>query len=222
MSLEDIQADLELEAKNTAVIVVDMENDFVAEGAPLETPMGRAFVDELNTFLTECRDAGSQIVYTTHVHRESGCDMGTMADIWVPIEQQAGLVDETEGVEIYDPISPEEDDILIKKHRYSGFYGTDLDIILRNSGIENVVITGVTTENCCAMTARAAQFRDYDVVFLADLTGTFDYPDQGYGERSAQEIHETVCTIMGTSVGTLATADDVLETFGRRAVASDD
>ncbi|WP_165874806.1 cysteine hydrolase family protein [Natrarchaeobius oligotrophus] len=222
MSLDDVEADLEIDPEETAVIVVDMENDFVAEGAPLETPMGRAFADELEAFLEGCRDAGSQIIYTTHVHRESGCDMGTMADIWAPIEQRAGLVDETEGVEIYDQIAPQDDDILIKKHRYSGFYGTDLDIILRNSGIENVVITGVTTENCCAMTAREAQFRDYRVVFLADLTGTFDYPDQGFGERSAQEIHETVCTIIGTSVGTLATADDVLEAFGTRAVASDD
>lgn len=221
MALEDVEADLDIDPETTAIIVVDMENDFVEEGAPLETPMGRAFVDELDGLLDASRAAGALVVYTTHAHRASGCDRGTMADIWAPIGNGEGLVDETRGTDIYDPIAPEADDILIKKHRYSGFYGTDLDIILRNSGIETVVITGVTTENCCAMTAREAQFRDYDVVFLADLTGTFPYPDQGFGERTPEEIHETVCTIMGTSVGTLATADDVLEAFEQPLAADD-
>ncbi len=221
MSLEDIEPDLKLESESTAIIVVDMQNDFVEEGAPLETPMGRKFAGKLNDLLETSRDAGATVIYTTHAHRESGCDKGTMADLWVPIDEGAGLVDGTRGIEIYDEVAPKEDEVVIKKHRYSGFYGTDLDIILRNSGIETVVITGVTTENCCAMTAREAQFRDYNVVFLADLTGTFPYPDQGYGERSPQEIHETVCTIMGTSVGTLATAADVVEAFKRPVTADD-
>ncbi|QLG63070.1 cysteine hydrolase family protein [Halorarum salinum] len=221
MGLEDVSADLSLDSDSTAVIVVDMENDFVEEGAPLETE-GRQFVDKMATFLDECRDTGMEVVYTTHAHRESGCDMGTMADIWPPIANQDGLVDGTRGIEIYDEVRPKEDELVIKKHRYSGFYGTDLDTILRNAGIETVIITGVTTENCCAMTAREAQFRDYDVVFLADLTGTFDYPDQGFGSRDAQEIHETVCTIMGTSVGTLATSEDVVDALESRTVSADD
>lgn len=221
MGLEDINPDLDLDPEETAIIVVDMENDFVEEGAPLETSMGRAFVDELDGLLDVSRDADAMVIYTTHVHRESSCDKGTMADLWAPVDAGDGLVDGTRGVEIYDPIAPKEEDILIKKHRYSGFYGTDLDIILRNSGIENVVITGVTTENCCAMTARDAQFRDYNVVFLADLTGTFPYPDQGFGACTPNEIHETVCTIMGTSVGTLATVDDVVEAFEAPVPADD-
>ena len=67
---------------------------------------------------------------------------------------------------------------IIKKHRYSGFFGTDLDIILREWGIDTVIISGTTTENCCHATARDAMFRNYRVVFLSDVTATYDYPDQ--------------------------------------------
>jgi nicotinamidase-related amidase len=56
---------------------------------------------------------------------------------------------------------------VIKKHRYSGFFGTDLDIILREWGIDTVIISGTTTENCCHATARDAMFRNYRVVFLS-------------------------------------------------------
>lgn len=68
--------------RHAAIIVVDMENDFVAAGASLETPMGRAFVPQLHEFLEACRAKGIFVVYTTHVHREDGTDMGRFADIW--------------------------------------------------------------------------------------------------------------------------------------------
>ena len=61
---------------------------------------------------------------------------------------------------------------MVKKHRFSAFHGTDLDVILRGWGIERVIISGTTTENCCMSTARDAMFHDYHVVFLSDATGT--------------------------------------------------
>ena len=57
-----------------------------------------------------------------------------------------------------------------KKHRYSAFFGTDLDIILREWGVDTVIILGTTTENCCHATGRDAMFRNYRVVFLSDAT----------------------------------------------------
>jgi nicotinamidase-related amidase len=82
---------------------------------------------------------------------------------------------------MHSDLEPASDEIVIKKHRYSGFFDTDLDIVLRSRGIETVVIIGTTTENCCHATARDAMFRDYFVVFPADGTGTLDYPDVGRG-----------------------------------------
>jgi hypothetical protein len=84
---------------------------------------------------------------------------------WPPIASRAGLVDGEPGIEIYPEIGPQGNDIVIKKHRYSGFYGTDLEIVLRGLGVDTVIVTGVTTENCCHATARDAMFRDYKVVF---------------------------------------------------------
>ena len=174
-----------IDPKSTAVIVVDMENDFVAEGAPMDTPMGREIIPKLQQLLGHARETGMRVIYTTHVHRRDGSDMGLYGEIWPPIEMRAGLVDGEPGIEIYDEVAPAENEPVIKKHRYSGFMGTDLDMILRTEKIETVAVTGVTTENCCHATARDAMFNGYRVAFISDATGTFDYPDIGFGEIPA-------------------------------------
>ncbi len=194
-----------IDPQRTALIVVDMENDFVAPGAPMETPAGRAMLPTLKRALTCCRKQGIQIIYTTHAHRRDGCDMGRFADLWLPIRHGTGLVDGEPGIEIYPEIAPQAEEFIIKKRRYSAFYGTDLEIILRGLGINTVVISGVTTENCCHATARDALFRDYKVVFLSDATATFDYPDVGQGEMAAAEVHRVT---FGDPLGLHCPCDD--------------
>ena len=103
-----------LNPKKTAVLVIDMENDFVKEGAPMYTPMGNKFVKPLSVFLDACRQQGMMIIYTTHVHRKSGVDMGAFGQLWEPIGSQTGLVDGTPGIEIYPDIAPKGDEIVIK------------------------------------------------------------------------------------------------------------
>src|SRR5690606_32151724 len=116
-----------------------------------------------------------------------------------PIASRAGLIDGTPGIDIYPELAPAPGDHVIKKHRYSGFYGTDLDIILRDCGIDTVIVSGTTTENFCHATARDAMFRNYRVVFLSDATGTFDYPDVGFGAMSADEVHKATLAILSVS-----------------------
>ena len=181
------------------MIVVDMQNDFVAAGAPMETPAARAIVPRLAAALKLCRSAGIRIVYTAHVHRRDGSDMGLFDDIHPPIASRAALVDGTEGVEIYSELAPEPGEHVIKKHRYSGFFGTDLDIILREWGIDTVVISGTTTENCCHATARDAMFRNYRVVFLSDATATYDYPDRGFGPMPNAQVHNATLVVLAAS-----------------------
>ena len=79
-----------------------------------------------------------------------------------------------------------------------------------------VVIAGVTTENCCHATARDALFRDFRVVFLADATATFDYPDRGYGSMSADEVHRATLVILAASTAEVIAT----ETFVARATAA--
>src|SRR5262249_16788178 len=94
------------------------------------------------------------VIYRAHVHRRDGCDMGLFDDSHPPIANRAALVDGTPGVNIYPELAPAPGEHVIKKHRYSGFFGTDLDIILREWGVDTVIIAGTTTENCCHATAR--------------------------------------------------------------------
>jgi ureidoacrylate peracid hydrolase len=200
----------EIDPSKTALIIVDMENDFVAEGAPMQANMAPIVVPALKRAIAHARDTGMRVIYTTHAHRRDGCDMGMYATLWPPIGQRAGLVDGETGIEIYDELKPLDDEIVIKKHRYSAFYGTDLDIILRGTETKTVIVTGVTTENCCHATARDALFHDYEVVFLSDATGTFDYPDVGQGAMSAEEVHKASLVILSVSTAHVMTVDEMI------------
>jgi ureidoacrylate peracid hydrolase len=142
-----------IDPAKTAMIVVDMQNDFVAAGAAMETPAARAMVPRLAEALKFCRGTGMHVIYTAHVHRRDGSDMGLFV-MHPPIAERAALVDGTPGVEIYPDLAPAPGEHVIKKHRYRGFFGTDLDIILREWGVDTVIISGTTTENCCHATAR--------------------------------------------------------------------
>ncbi len=203
-----------IDPRKTAVIVVDMQNDFVAPGAPLLSQQAQDMVPRLAETLQTCRGQGMRVIYTAHVHRRDGSDMGLYDDLYPPIADRSALVDETTGGDIYKPLAPQPGEHVIKKHRYSAFFATDLDLILREWGIETVIITGTTTENCCHATARDAMFHNYKVVFLSDATGTFDYPDVGYGAMSAQEVHQATLTILAFSTAHVMTCQELLALSG--------
>lgn len=199
-----------IEPAKAAMIVVDMQNDFVAQGAPMETPAARAMVPRLAEALRICRDHGIRVIYTAHVHRHDGCDMGLFA-MHPPIASRAALVDETPGVAIYPDLAPRPGEHVIKKHRYSGFFGTDLDIILRGWGVDTVIISGTTTENCCHATARDAMFRNYQVAFLSDATATYDYPDRGFGPMPNAEVHRASLVILAASTAHVMSVADMAQ-----------
>lgn len=197
-----------IDPSTTAIIVVDMQNDFVADGAMLQSRQAHDMVPKLARTLKFCREQGIRVIYTAHVHRKDGCDMGLYDDLYPPIANRAALVDGSPGVDIYPDLAPAPGEHVIKKHRYSGFFSTDLDLILREWGIKSVVVSGTTTENCCHATARDAMFHNYKVAFLSDATGTFDYPDVGYGAMSAQEVHKATLTILAFSTAHVMTVDE--------------
>jgi ureidoacrylate peracid hydrolase len=198
-----------IDPSKTVMIVVDMQNDFVAEGAMLRSAQAAAMVPRLAATLKFCRENGIRVVYTAHVHRRDGCDMGLYDDLYPPIADRSCLVDGTPGVDIFPDLAPAPGEHVIKKHRYSAFLGTDLDLILREWGIDTVIVSGTTTENCCHATARDAMFHNYRVVFLSDATGTFDYPDVGQGAMSAEEVHRATLIILAFSTAHVMTADEL-------------
>ena len=87
-------------------------------------------------------------------------------------------------------------------------------------GITTVIISGTTTENCCHATARDAMFNNYKVVFLSDATGSFDYPDVGYGAMSAEEVHNATLCILAFSTAHVMTVEEFKELAARGTMAA--
>jgi biuret amidohydrolase len=143
--------------------------------------------------------------------------MGLFDDLHPPIANRAALVDGTPGVDIYPELTPAPGEHVIKKHRYSGFFGTDLDMILREWGVDAVIISGTTTENCCHATARDAMFRNYRVAFLSDATATYDYPDQGFGAMPAAQVHHATLVILAASTAHVMSVKDMRARISRHA-----
>lgn len=192
------------------VIVVDMQNDFVAEGAPFEAESGRRVMPNISRIIEAARAQGRPVIYTAATFRADGCDAGRMTDLYPVMEDGTTLRAGTRGWEIYRDIAPKSDDEIIRKRAYNAFYHTELEDILRGYGVSTVAIVGVTTENCCGDTARGAVARGFKVAFISDATGTFDYPDVGQGGLSADEVHSAMLTVLAFAVADVMDTDDFL------------
>jgi nicotinamidase-related amidase len=199
-----------IEPRKTALIVVDMQNDFL-EFPSLVNRAAQVILPNLRRAIDFCHQNEIRVVYTTHVHRHDGSDLGLFAISSPKIASGAILADGAPGAEIHPAIAPLAGDIIVKKHRYSAFYGTDLEIILRGLAVDTVVIAGVTTENCCHATARDAFFRDYRVVFLSDATGAPDYVDVGQGGMSGDEVHQAALVVLSNSTADVVSTNEFLQ-----------
>ena len=182
--------------EKTAMIVVDMQNDFVQEGAPIEIPRARAMVPRLNRLLDVCRAHQLPVIYIHHVIRGGDIDAGRLADHHEAIRNNKAIIAGTSNVEIYEGLKPHPGDLVVAKPRYSAFYGTDLEAILRSKGIDTLIISGTVTNVCCESTTRDAFSRDYKVIFLSDGNAAGDLPDMGFGPVSAEEIQKVVLTVL--------------------------
>src|SRR5258706_3605491 len=105
-------------------------------------------------------------------HRKEGGERGWSDALSPPIADRSCLVDGTPGVEIVRELAPGSNDHVIKKHRYSAFHSTDLDLILREWGITTVIVSGTTTENCCHAPGPDAMFTNSKWAFLSSVTDT--------------------------------------------------
>ena len=98
---------------------------------------------------------------------------------------------------------------MVAKPRYSAFYGTDLEAILRSQGIDTLIIGGTITNVCCESTTRDAFSRDYKVIFLSGGNAAGDLPDLGFGPVSAEEIQKVVLTVLAMCFAQVSSIDEV-------------
>jgi nicotinamidase-related amidase len=163
---------MKLNPKKAALLVIDMQNDFINKGSMVYTEMAEAIVPNLKRLILSCRKAKIPVIYTAHIHQDPAVDGGMTAQWWLELKDKKVLVAGSKGAEIYSEIAPKPDEKVIYKHRYSAFYNTDLEIALRGLGITDLIISGVMTNICCESTARDAFFRDFRIFVLADGTGS--------------------------------------------------
>ncbi len=121
------------------------------------------------------------------------------------------LVRGTWGTEVLPELAPEEGDLVVAKHRYSGFFETELDAILRERGIDSLVFTGCTTSVCVDSTLRDAFYRDYRCLLLRDCTG------EPIGSDLARSNHEATLLVIETLFGWVSDSRSLL-----RALRQDD
>jgi len=163
---------MRLRKRKACLLVIDMQNEFLAEDGAVFFHYAEAIVPNVNRLLGAFRKASLPVIFTAHVHEDPAVDGGMTAEWWPDIKQGKSLIKGTRGVEIFGAIKPGKTERIIWKHRYSAFYNTDLELILRGMGVTDLVITGVLTNCCCESTARDGFFRDFRVFFLADATAT--------------------------------------------------
>ncbi|MBI3092018.1 MAG: cysteine hydrolase [Candidatus Tectomicrobia bacterium] len=195
-----------VDPKQAALIVVDVQNDFVhPEGAigkrALDTTMSMNMIPRLQKLIDGAHAAGVPVIFIRTEHGK-----WTNSKSWVirkgnvagPPICQVG----TWGCEYYK-VSPDVDDFVVIKHRYSAFQDTDLDLVLRSIGVESILCTGVATNVCVESTARQGYMLDYNVVFVEDCCGT-----------TTKEEHEATLLNINLHFGIVATCDHVLKVWG--------
>lgn len=152
--------EVRLPAKKTALVVVDMQNDFVKPDGQLVVPAAQGSVKYIEALLETARNAGVRIAYTQDTHFEGDKEW----KIW-PEHCRA----ETWGWEIIDELKPNPNDIVCQKNRYDGFYGTWLEHFLsRVWQVEHVVIVGTVSNICVLHTAASAGLRWFHIVVPAN------------------------------------------------------
>lgn len=161
----DVHAEVWVDPARTALIVVDMQNDFVNEGGTLRVPDAQATIPAIQRLLARARDAGMRVVFSQDTH-DTGDPEWT---IW-PAHAHEG----TWGWRIVEDLQPRDDEVVIRKLRYDAFYGTPLDHLLRLWGVETLVLCGTVANICVHYTAASAALRWYRVIIPRDAVSALD------------------------------------------------
>jgi ureidoacrylate peracid hydrolase len=167
------------DARSTALLIIDMQNHFVAEGAPGEVPLARQIVPVINRLAGAVRACGAAVVW---IQTTSGGALEHWSNyhqhMLTPERRTMRLesLDESgAGFDIYPALDVLPTDLRIKKMKYSAFIpgSSDLDPMLKSRRIDTLLIAGTATNVCCESTARDAMMLDYRVTMLSDATATW-------------------------------------------------
>jgi ureidoacrylate peracid hydrolase len=223
-----------IDTAKTAVIVVDMQNDFGTKGgmfdrAGIDISVIQKAVGPTAKVLASARRADIKIIYLKMGYPPDLSNLGSEASpnrvrhmlmgVGKTVRAPDGaesriLIRDTWNTDIVPELKPQAEDVLMYKHRYSGFYQTDLDAILKHRGVEYLIFTGCTTSICVESTIRDAYFRDYSSVLLRDCT------DEPIGHGLPRSNYEASLLLIQEEFGWVSSSDDFTRALETQPVTS--
>ena len=195
---------------NSALILVDVLNDFCAEGGAMhregcDLSMVKDMMPRLERLLAAAREAGTCCIWIQCAYNTSANHY--LSEVWLEHceRRRKGayiafpVCQPGEWNSDFYQIAPRADEVIVTKHRYGAFEGTDLDLILRSGGIRTVIMTGVATNVCVETTSRQAFMRDYYVVLAADSCATY-----------SQAAHDATLDNIDRFFGQVVRSDEIM------------
>ena len=222
---------LDIDMDRTAIIVVDMQNDFGAKGgmfdrANIDLSSIRSAVEPTAKVLDAARNASIPIVYLKMAFAPDLSDAGPSdapnlikhaplrvgAVVTAPDGSESRiLIRDTWNTDVIDELTPAADDLIVVKTRYSGFFNTELDERLTSLGIKYLIVTGCTTSVCVESTVRDAMFRDYSCVVLADCTG------EPIAQDAPRSNHDASLAVIQAVIGWSSDSATIIAAFDQAA-----
>ncbi len=163
----------------TAFVIVDMLNDFVRPGAPLRVEGAEALIPIIARGRQAARQAGAKVVYLCDAHRPDDPEFRA----WPP-----HAVRGSQGAQVVEELAPEAEDTVIPKRRFSGFFGTDLDLNLRERGLRRLLICGILTDICVYHTAADAAQLAYEVLVAKNAVAAATEEDHQFALKQMARL----------------------------------
>jgi ureidoacrylate peracid hydrolase len=192
-----------LDPKRTALLIIDMQNAFVAPGAPIEVPGARSIVPAINRLAAALRKRGMPVIWVLHQNSD---DWDGFFGVFVKPEARAAAAKAlSAGSELQKPwreLDVALADLKVTKNRYSALIGQSSSLagVLRERDIDTLLIAGTKTNVCCECTARDAMMLDYKVVMLSDCTAAL-----------SDDEHRATLENVIQQFGDVLTADEALK-----------
>lgn len=173
--------EVKLDPRVTALVVVDMQVDFVSPKGKLYVPEARKTIPAILHLISKNRQANSPILFTQDWHRSDDPEFS----LWPP-----HAVAESSGAKVVSQLKPLLTDYFIRKKTYDAFFGTELDLVLRQKKIQNLVIAGTVANICVLHTAGSARLRGYKVIISEDAISSLTPFDQAAALRQISFVYQ--------------------------------
>lgn len=165
--------------EQSALLIIDMLNDFLEKEGALVVPDAKRIVPRVKQLLQEARQQGIPVIYITDSHREDDREF----QYWPP-----HAVSDTWGGQVIDELAPLAGEYIVPKRRYSAFFGTDLDTLLRELDIKRLYLAGVLSNICVYATAMDASMRGYDVSVFRDGVASLSEETDSFIFKQLDEV----------------------------------